>query len=309
MDTTDWPVSSAEAGTRLDKFLAAAGRLGSRSKAADALRKGKIFLNGSEASLIDAARLLADTDTVRLWMDRPGSAAKRGPHRDNVLDIVYEDASLVAVNKPAGLLTVPLATRETAPSALSLLTAAMSGRGARKPLVVHRIDRDTSGLVLFARTPAAQADLKEQFRRRQPERVYWAVVHGHVLHSRGEWRDLLTWDPSELRQEEADEDDPRAAEAISRFQVVEHLRDATLLEVRLVTGKRNQIRMQAALRGHPLVGERQYLGMRPPERPIAFDRQALHARRLNLAHPVSGEFVHLEAALPPDMEHLLARLR
>jgi 23S rRNA pseudouridine1911/1915/1917 synthase len=309
VDTTDWVVSGPDAGTRLDKFLAAAGRLGSRSKAADALRKGKVFLNGGEVGLVDAARLLTGGDTVRVWMDRPGSAARRGPHRGGVLDIVYEDASLIAVNKPAGLLTVPLVSRDTAPSVLSLLTATMSGRGARKPLVVHRIDRDTSGLVIFAHTPAAQADLKEQFRRRQPERVYWAVVHGHVLQSRGEWRDLLTWDPAELRQEEADGDDPRAAEAIARFQVVEHLRDATLIEVRLVTGKRNQIRMQAALRGHPLVGERQYLGPRPPVQPLAFDRQALHARRLNLAHPVSGESVHLEAALPPDMEHLLTRLR
>jgi 23S rRNA pseudouridine1911/1915/1917 synthase len=309
VDTTDWLVSADDAGTRLDKFLAAADRLGSRSRAADALRRGKVFLNEVEAGLGDAPRLLTGGETVRLWRDRPGSAARRTPHRDEVLEVVYDDASFIAVNKPAGLLTVPLTTREDAPSALSLLAASMMGRGARRPLVVHRIDRDTSGLVLFARTPAAQAELKEQFRRRQPERVYWAVVHGHVLQARGEWRDLLTWDPSELRQEEADEDDPRAAEAISRFQVVEHLRDATLMEVRLVTGKRNQIRMQAALRGHPLVGERQYLGPRRPGPPIAFDRQALHARRLNLAHPVSGEFVHLEAPLPPDMEHLLARLR
>jgi len=309
VDTTDWPVTKADAGTRLDKFLAAADRLGSRSRAADALRKGKVFLNGVEAGLGDAARLLTADDTVRVWMDRPGSAARRGPHRDGVLDIVYEDASLIAVNKPAGLLTVPLPRRETAPSALSLLAASMTRRGAQRPLVVHRIDRDTSGLVLFARSHAAQVDLKEQFRRRQPERVYWAVVHGHVLQSRGEWRDLLTWDPSELRQEETDEDDPRAAEAISRFQVVEHLRGATLVEVRLVTGKRNQIRIQAGLRGHPLVGEKQYLGARAPAHPIAFNRQALHARYLNLSHPISGEYVHLEAPLPPDMEHLLARLR
>ena len=195
MDTIDWPVSDGEAGTRLDKFLAGEARLGSRSKAADALRKGKIFLNGNEAALADASRLLAQGDTVRVWMDRPGSAARRAPHRDGVLDIVHEDASIIAINKPAGLLTVPLAKRESAPSVLSLLSASMTARGARRPLVVHRIDRDTSGLVLFARTPAAQDDLKEQFRRRQPERVYWAVVHGHVLQSRGEWRDQLTWDP------------------------------------------------------------------------------------------------------------------
>lgn len=309
MDTTDWRVSGPDAGTRLDKFLAGADRLGSRSRAADALRKGKVFLNEAEVGLHDAARPLVEGDAVRLWMDRPGSAARRGPHRAGELDIVYEDAAIIAVNKPAGLLSVPLKRREEAPSVFSLLGESSSGRGFRRPLIVHRIDRDTSGLVLFARTHAAQLDLKEQFLRRQPERVYWAVVHGHVRQTRAEWRDLLAWDRTELRQEEAEEDDLRATEAISDVQVLEHLRDASLVEVRLVTGKRNQIRIQAALRGHPLVGERQYLGPQPPSAAIAFDRQALHARRLNLTHPISGEFLHLECPLPPDMAQLLARLR
>lgn len=309
MDTSDWRISGSDAGTRLDKFLAAADRLGSRSRAADALRKGKVFLNEAEVGLTEAAHVLAEGERVRLWMDRPGSAARRGPHRAGVLDIVYEDAALIAVNKPAGLLTVPLKRRDDAPSVLSLLSESTAGRGGRRPLVVHRIDRDTSGLVLFARSHAAQEDLREQFRRRQPERVYWAVVHGHVRQTRGEWRDFLAWDRTELRQEEADDDDLRATEAISHYQVLEHLRDASLVEVRLVTGKRNQIRIQAALRGHPLVGERQYLGARPPSPAIAFDRQALHARRLNVTHPISGEFVHLESPLPPDMNQLLARLR
>lgn len=309
MATTDWPVTPADAGTRLDKYLAGESRLGSRSKAADALRKGKVFLNGAEAGLADAATLLNAGDTVGVWMDRPGSAKRRGPHRSGALEVLYEDGAIVAVNKPAGLLTVPLARRDTAPSVLSLLSESFQDRGLPPPLVVHRIDRDTSGVVLFARTPAAQADLKQQFLRRSPERVYRAVVHGHLTPLRGEWRDHLAWDPDTLRQEETDEDDPAAAEAVSRYAVIEALRETALIEVRLVTGKRNQIRIQAALRGHPLVGERQYLGPHPPRSPIPFERQALHAWRLNIAHPVSGQFVHLEAPLPPDLDALLARLR
>ena len=309
MATTDWPVSDADAGVRLDKFLAGASRLGSRSKAADALRKGKVFLNGEEAGLAAAATLLRAGDEVRVWMDRPGSAARRGPHRAGALDILYEDAAIVAVNKPAGLLTVPLPRRDEAPSLEALLAAAMQKRGLLPPLVVHRIDRDTSGVVLFARTPAAQANLKAQFLRRQPERVYRAVVHGHVRPNRGEWRDLLTWDDTTLRQEEAGEDDTTATEAIAHYTVLEILKEASLIEVRLVTGKRNQIRLQAALRGHPLVGERQYLGTHPPAPAIPFERQALHAYRLDVAHPVSGQFVHLEAPLPADLDALLRRLR
>lgn len=309
MTTSEWRVAADEAGLRLDKFIAAAGRLGSRSRAADALGKGKVFLNDAEVELTDAARLLAPGDRVRVWMDRPGSARRRAPHRGETLDIVYEDAAIVAVNKPAGLLTVPLASRDAAPSVLALLTASMKARGTRPPLVVHRIDRDTSGLVLFARTSAAQADLKLQFRQRKPERVYWAVVHGRPVPSEGTWRDHLTWDGQSLRQEETDEDDPRGAEAVSRYRVLERLQGATLLEVRLVTGKRNQIRIQAALHGHPLVGERQYLDAAAPHPAIAFERQALHAHRLNISHPVTGEFVNLECEPPPDLKSLIARLR
>ncbi len=302
-------MSEDEADVRLDKYLAAASRLGSRTKAADALRKGRVFLNDAETGLDGAAIALKAGDAVRVWMDRPGSARRRGPHRDGDLDILYEDAALIAVNKPPGLLTVPLARRDTAPSVQTLLAEAARKRGYPPPLVVHRIDRDTSGVVLFARTPAAQADLKAQFLRRQPGRVYRAVVHGHLLPLRGEWRDRLVWDQAELRQAEADADDEDASEAIARYAVLEDLREASLVEVRLVTGRRNQIRLQAALHGFPLVGERQYLGPQPPAKPIAFPRQALHAFRLNLAHPISGEFVHLEAPLPKDMTVLIASLR
>src|SRR5439155_1559927 len=132
------------------------------------------------------------TPRVRLWVDRPGSAKRRttlGDDRD--LPIVYEDDVLIVLNKPAGLLAVPLPPerRHDAPSLFEDLKSYLRGRGRRRPFVVHRIDRDTSGLVLFAKTAAAQATLKAQFKRHQPERVYQAVVYGHPSPLAGTWRD------------------------------------------------------------------------------------------------------------------------
>jgi 23S rRNA pseudouridine1911/1915/1917 synthase len=174
---------------------------------------------------------------------------------------------------------------------------------------VHRIDRDTSGVVLFARHAAAQAVLKQQFLRHEPERVYLAIVYGRPSPAAGWWRDHLAWDQRSLIQKETHARDPRAKEAVSEYRIVESFRDASLLEVRLVTGKRNQIRIQARLRGHTLVGERRYVFGPDVLRPIDFSRQALHAARLAVAHPSTGERLAFEAPLPRDLADLIQALR
>src|SRR5207245_943773 len=146
------------------------------------------------------------------------------------------------VNKPAGLLAVPLARRLDAASVYDEIATYMRTRRRPRPLVVHRIDRDTSGLVVFAARPDAQQKLKDQFRRRTPERVYLAVVYGRPAPESGTWRDHLVWDQSALVQKETHPRDPRGKEAVCDYRVVETFDAASLLEVRLVTGKRNQIR-------------------------------------------------------------------
>jgi 23S rRNA pseudouridine1911/1915/1917 synthase len=285
-----------------------------------------VFLNGSEASIKDAGSPLAPGDIVRVWRDRPGSArlriydasarqARVRPHapgasaryarpRNSGLQILYEDESLLVINKPAGLLAVPLGRGKPSRSAFSLLADHLAPRRRGKPFVVHRIDRDTSGLVVFAKTAAAQHAVKDQFARREPERVYWAIVHGSPHPPRGRWRDRLAWDGDALRQTVTDARDPKGVEAISDYHVLETFRDASLIEVRLHTGKRNQIRIQAAQRGHALVGERQYA-----KSAIPFSRQALHAHRLSFAHPIDGRRLTFEAPLPKDLADLLRRLR
>jgi 23S rRNA pseudouridine1911/1915/1917 synthase len=303
-------VPAEQAGVRLDKFLAAADRLGSRSKVTTALERGKVFLNDHEATVGDASVRLSQGDVVRVWVDRPGSATRRyAAHTVGDLRILHEDDSLIVLDKPAGMLSVPLERRAGATSAFDLIEDHLRSSGKRRPLVVHRIDLDTSGLVVFAKTARAQQELKAQFRRREPDRVYWAVVYGHPEPARGTWRDRLVWDEKVLIQKETHPKDPKGMDAISDYRVLERFRETSLVEIRLQTGKRNQIRIQARLRGHTLVGERRYVYGPLTLRPVTFPRQALHAYQLSFLHPADGRPLTFEAPLPSDFADLLARLR
>lgn len=304
-----WTVGDDEAGLRLDKFLAAPDRLGSRSRVVTALERGKVYVNGGEVTLADAASRLTAGDRIAVWMDRPGSARKRrGAFSTGDLRILHEDEAIIVLDKPAGLLSVPLNERDAAPSVYELVEDHLRSHGKRRPLVVHRIDQDTSGLVVFAKDSRAQQALKDQFRRREPERIYRAVVYGHPHPSTGEWRDRIVWDERARIQKPTHPRDPDGTDASCEYRVLETFAEASLIEVRLHTGKRNQIRLQARLRGHPLVGERRYVFDSSERRPIPFARHALHAYRLAFRHPASGEALRFEAPIPPDFARLLTVL-
>jgi len=193
---------------------------------------------------------------------------------------------------------------------LDLLTDRLRDSGRVRPHVVHRIDRDTSGLVLFALTSTARDRLKTQFERRTPDRRYLAVVNGRPVPTAGVWRDRLVWDKERLIQKRAHLEEARGKDAEARYRVLEQFPAQALLEVALVTGKRNQIRVQAGVRGYPLVGERLYRFGRPPDaNEPAFPRQALHAATLGFTHPLTGRQVSFTSPLPDDMQRLLANLR
>jgi 23S rRNA pseudouridine1911/1915/1917 synthase len=243
-------------------------------------------------------------------MDRPGSSKRRpGPHRTAELDILYEDDDLIAVNKAPGVLAVPLPDTRDGESVYERLGRHLRSHRTRKPFIVHRIDRDTSGVVLFAKHAAALAVLKQQFVRHEPERIYQAVVYGHPSPAAGTWRDHLAWDRRSLIQKQTHPRDPQGKEAISEYRVVERYVKASLIQVSLMTGKRNQIRIQARLRGHTLVGEQRYVFGPRELRPIDFGRQALHAARLTVKHPTNGRTLTFEAPLPQDMNELIESLR
>jgi len=312
---TIWIVADEGAGKRLDAWLAARPEIGSRGKAQDALACGKIFLNDDEVTFADAGRKLAAGDRVRYWIDRPGSSKPR--RREIVsaresLDIVHEDAAILVLNKPPGWLVEPLpGERHGEVTLLDLVADYVHGGLRARPYVVHRIDRDTSGLVLFALTPAARDHLKAQFERHSPDRVYLVVVNGHPVPSAGVWRDKLVWDKERLIQKRAHIDEVRARDAEASYQVLEQFPHQALIEVALKTGKRNQIRVQAGSRGYPLVGERQYRFGQPRDEAHEpeFPRQALHATRLAFVHPAIGRRASFTAPLPQDLERLLRTLR
>jgi 23S rRNA pseudouridine1911/1915/1917 synthase len=311
----EWIVTDADADVRLDLWLTRHADAGSRSRAAGWLEKGKVFLNGQAAEPRDAGYRVHSGDRVGVWIDRPGSA--RASDRavravQHLLFVVHEDEAIVVVDKAVGLLVEPLPDRAGEEATLLDLLAARAHHDVRaRYYVVHRIDRDTSGLVLFARTPAARDALKDQFERRTPTRVYQAVLLGHPTPAQGTWTDRLAWDADAFRQRRAHGRDARGKDAVAHYKVVKQFADAALVEVSLVTGKRNQIRVQAGMRGHPLIGERQYRFGSPPEPPDLprIERQALHAWRLGFEHPSTGRPVTFESPPPEDFLALTANLR
>jgi 23S rRNA pseudouridine1911/1915/1917 synthase len=240
---------------------------------------GRIRVNGIVVRRGDVA--LAPGD--RVVLARPVAAFP------SALRLVHDDEDLIVIDKPAGLLTIATdAEREQ--TAYRLLRDWVEAQGQGRIFVVHRLDRETSGLLVFARTPAAKHALQAQFRARTPERVYVARVEGRLGEAEGELRSRLVEDRT-LRVRSV-HGRSGGTEAISRFRVLERYRDTTLLEVTLVTGRRGQIRVQLAARGHPIVGDRTYGSRRNP-----LGRVCLHATRLGFVHP-RGRRVVFESAPP-----------
>lgn len=311
----DWIVDAADAGMRLDQWLAGRTDAGSRSRATQWLARGKVYVDGHPAEPAARADRVMAGQRISIWMDRPGSskpADRSVADQRHLLTVLHQDDAIIVIDKPVGLLVEPLPDRPGEENTLLDLLADFFRHERRaRAYVVHRIDRDTSGLVLFARTASARDALKDQFEKRTPQRVYQALVLGRPSPTRGTWRDKLAWDPESLRQRKAHVSDVRAKEAVAEYRVLEQFAEAALVEVSLVTGKRNQIRVQAAMRGHPLLGERQYRFGVPPE-PAGLpraDRQALHAWKLGFVHPSTGRPVQFTAPLAGDLEALLGALR
>jgi 23S rRNA pseudouridine1911/1915/1917 synthase len=208
------------------------------------------------------------------------------------LRLVHEDDDLIVVDKPPGLLTIATA-QERQRTAYRMLAdyVGAPGRGGTRLFIVHRLDRETSGLICFAKSAAVKRALQEQFAARSVERVYVAVVEGRVSLEEGVLEDRLAEDRS-LRVRPTT-DRRRGREAITRYRVLERWRSSTCLELSLVTGRRGQIRAQLAGAGHPVVGDRDYGSRRDPLR-----RLCLHATRLGFRHP-RGPAVEFSSPAPP----------
>ncbi len=261
---------------------------------------GKVFVDGERVTEVD--HRLAPGQAVELRMAAP---RPRDPEREGVL--VYDDAHVVVIDKPAGVSSVPYEERETG-TAMDLIRGAWRRMGkpaTSVPLhVVHRIDRATSGLLAFAKTKRAELGLAAQLRAHTMERMYLCVAHGVVAPGRIE--SYLVADRGDGLRGSTTRTE-QGKRAVTHISVREALRGATLCEVRLETGKTHQIRIHLAESGHPLVGEtvyiRDYTG---PQ--IASPRLLLHAATLGFEHPITGERVSLASPLPADFTAVLDRL-
>jgi 23S rRNA pseudouridine1911/1915/1917 synthase len=266
--------------------------------------RGKIFVDG--AVVVDPAARVAKGQAIEVRVAAP---RPRDDKREGTL--VYDDAHVVVIDKPAGVNSVPYEDRETG-TAMDLIRGAWRRMG--KPAttvglhVVHRIDRATSGLLMFAKSKRAERELAMQLRTHDVDRLYLCVAHGRV-ESRTIESDLVADRGDGLRGSTRFAD--QGKHAITHVRALEPLRGATLCEVRLETGKTHQIRIHLAEAGHPLVGEQVYIRdyANRGATPIASPRLLLHAATLGFAHPITGELVKLRSEPPPDFTDVVARLR
>jgi len=290
------------AGLRLDRALAQLFPEHSRTRLQNWLRDGHVLLDGA---VRDAKHKVWGGERLRITEPEPEAVLAERPEAID-LDVVYEDADILVLNKPAGLVVHPGSGNWSGTVLNALLHHAPQLEAVPRAGIVHRLDKETSGLMVVAKTLTAQTDLVRQLQARTVRRHYLALVHGEL--TGGGLVDAPIGRHPTQRTRMAVVEGGR--EARTQYAVVERLPECTLVECRLETGRTHQIRVHMASIGHPLVGDPVY-GKRRARHPVldAFTRQALHAFRLGLLHPADGRPMQWEAPLPDDFEGLLAALR
>jgi 23S rRNA pseudouridine1911/1915/1917 synthase len=330
--TIEVPVEAA--GQRLDQFLAAQLEGVSRSRVQLLMEQGDVLVNGAREK---AALKLRGGERIDLTGE-PHPAPLKATAEDIPLDVVFEDADLAVVNKPAGMMVhagsgqnEDARSRGTLVNALLYRFKALSSTGGDlRPGIVHRLDKDTSGLIVVAKNDRTHAALGEMFASRQIKKTYVALVQGAVERQKGTINAGVGRDPMRrTRMTAKPQDNARAA--VSHYEVVRRLDNRfgkfTLVRVRIETGRTHQIRVHMASIGHPVVGDTLYGGAgqltdqvasqaatskaarrkSEPER-LKLGRNFLHAAKLEFAHPGTGKILQLEAPLPEELESFLGRL-
>jgi 23S rRNA pseudouridine1911/1915/1917 synthase len=299
-------VPEGAAGSRADRFMADASGL-SRSLVQRLISEGRLTTGGRPLRARDAVRA-----GWRLELDVPEAGPPESVAEDIPLDVVYRDEDVLVIDKPAGLVTHPAPGHERGTLANALLTieAAASDRaspdGAARWGIVHRLDRDTSGLLMVARNEAARESLQAQLKARQVRKSYLGLVAGVVAAQLGRIEKPIGRDPrNRLRMAVTAEGKP----AVTGYRVRERFGGWTLLELDLVTGRTHQIRVHLASIGHAVAGDRVYAGGLARRGPDGLERLFLHAWRLEFVSPASGRAVSCEAPLPEALEGVLGALR
>lgn len=298
----DWVVGPDASGERIDKFVtdSLTGDT-SRSQIQLWIKDGHVTVNGQT---VKPNFKLSANDHVELRTPEP-TELQIAPE-PIPLDVVYEDQDVIVVNKPRGMVVHPAPGHYTGTLVNALLHHCrdLSGiNGVLRPGIVHRIDKDTSGLLMAAKNDMAHAALAKQLKDHSVTRKYIAVVHGNVSHDQGTIDAPIGRDAADRKMFTVT--DKNSKHAITHFIVLDRLANYTVLQLKLETGRTHQIRVHMKYIGHPLVGDPMY--GRSKGNPI--DGQALHAGVLGFVHPRTGEYLEFEADMPDDMKHLLEVLR
>ncbi|MFB0828886.1 RluA family pseudouridine synthase [Brevibacillus laterosporus] len=290
----DWTVEKEEAGERIDKFLTMQEGEWSRSQVQAWVKEGRVTVN--DAPIKNNYKVAMD-DEISLRVPPPKELKIEA--QAMVLDIVYEDSDVVVVNKPRGLVVHPALGHYTGTLVNGLMHHCkdLSGiNGVMRPGIVHRIDKDTSGLLMIAKNDKAHASLAAQLKEHTVNRKYVALVHGEIPHEMGTIDAPIGRDPKNRQQMAVVFGNSKPA--VTHFVVLERMKDFTLVELKLETGRTHQIRVHMKYIGYPLAGDPKY----GPRKTLDINGQALHAKTLGFIHPSTGEYMEFEAELPQELQ-------
>jgi 23S rRNA pseudouridine1911/1915/1917 synthase len=297
---------------RIDRALAAALPELSRARIQALIAEHALLIDDKVVQDASTTKFAGCAFTLHIPAPRPDKAEAQ----DIALKVVFEDAHLIVVDKPAGLVVHPAAGHADGTLVNALLhhcKGRLSGiGGVERPGIVHRIDRDTSGLLVVAKSDKAHEGLAELFATHDIERRYLAVVSGHPGPPAGVIRTQIGRHPTN-RKKNAVLPEGKGKHAVTHFRMVEQLKKAALVECRLETGRTHQVRVHMAYIGHPLIGDATYNNRQKaflfgPNQSY-FKRQALHAASLGFIHPITGEKLAFVSALPDDIQELLTSIR
>lgn len=301
MQKVEHIVHEEERAERIDKVISSLNPEWSRTQVQQWIKEGRVLVNGLKVKSNYKCNV---QDEIEISVPEPEVLDVEAEEMD--LDIYYEDEDVLVVNKPKGMVVHPAAghTSGTLVNGLMAHCKDLSGiNGVLRPGIVHRIDKDTSGLLMVAKNDMAHNGLVEQLMNKTVKRKYTALVHGHIPHNKGTIDAPIGRDPKD-RQKQAVVDNGK--EAITHFEVIERIGGKyTLVECRLETGRTHQIRVHMKYIGYPLVGDPKY----GPKKTIDFGGQALHAGVLGFVHPRTKEYLEFEVPLPDDFVNLLEQLR